>query len=172
MDHATAKTSEMIAVCYRCFYRGPAHADPNGNVFEGTCPACDFALILETVEPSKERHIEDILARYSVRQGAPRLPGIRTHHGLDHPHPIDEVPARPRFFAVGTAQSNEDVPGWSAMVPKVAPRVPSTLEQATPVATDSPAQVAKRGLRAVEVLCVVLGALAAGVGAAFLSTAF
>ncbi len=170
MDQATANTAEMIAVCYRCFYRGPAHTDPQGNVFEGTCPACDFALILETAEPTSERHIEDILARYSVRQGAPRLPGIRTHHDLD------QVPLRPRFFAVGTAQSNQDVPGWSAMVPQVAERAarpPSVVEPAPPAAEVRAAQeVAKRGLRAVEVLCVVLGALAAGVGAAFLSTAF
>lgn len=174
----------MTAVCYRCFYRGPA-----GEASK--CPACDFALIVEAAEPTAERHIEDILSRYSVRDRAPKLPGIATHHGLPGA-------PRPKFFAVGTVPPPHEVP--AASTPGLTSRVPSTLAPqgapaprptrpssdmeiaeleatalvASPVACQlsSGTTTLRTGVRAVEILCVVLGALAAGIGAAVLHTAF
>ncbi|MBT8491446.1 MAG: hypothetical protein KJO07_00180 [Deltaproteobacteria bacterium] len=159
----------MTAVCYRCFYRGPAQDDQR-------CPACDFALITEADEPTCEKHLADIMGRYSVRAGAPKLPGIKTHHGLPGA-------ARQRFFAVGTvappdepeseaAVVRQDAGPVTTTVPKVVRLAPQAEKRAdTDVRGGTAVGLARRSFGALEVACVLLGALAAGVGAAFLGTA-
>jgi len=57
------------AVCYQCSYEGRE---------QGTrCPVCKFPLILEPeTTPPGGRRLEDILARGTIRDGGPPLPGV------------------------------------------------------------------------------------------------
>lgn len=163
MSESTGQTSpEMIAVCYRCFYRGPAAGSSK-------CPACQFALITEAAEPTQVRHLEDIFARYSVRSEAPALPGVGVHPGLDR------HPPRARFFAVGTLQDELLTSGEAEVVVEEAPAPApeeSADEDARAVGIEAPTP--RRSwyrARVLELFCLALAAAAAGVGAAFLHTA-
>lgn len=57
------------AVCYKCSYEGQEG--------QTRCPVCQFPVILEPEKsPPGGFRLEDILARKSVHEGAPPLPGV------------------------------------------------------------------------------------------------
>jgi len=165
----------MLAVCYRCFFQGEAND-------ELRCPECDFALIIESREPTSIKHIEDIFSRYSVRMGAPGLPGVKpkTHSGL-----------APKFLAMGTgvnaptpsaevltmSRQHQVAAGSSVSAMPMPPPIPIQARQTMdedwmPVRYPRPdtAVVYKRGISVREIFCVALAALVSGAGAAFLMT--
>jgi hypothetical protein len=63
------KSATFKAVCYQCSFEGRSETS--------LCPVCSFPVILEpeTTPPGGFR-LEDILARETVRDGGPPLPGV------------------------------------------------------------------------------------------------
>ena len=63
------KSATFKAVCYQCSFEG--------RIETSLCPVCSFPVILEPENtPPGGFRLEDILARDTVRDGGPPLPGV------------------------------------------------------------------------------------------------
>jgi hypothetical protein len=136
------------SVCYQCSFEGRGEAS--------RCPVCRFPMILEPENtPPGGQRLEDILARASVRDGGPPLPGV------DAGKRKAQLLAEARRERRATARA---APGQ---------RRKATTRRELPLRAPTEVELPiRRGIRAIKYGLLCASALAVGVVAAALQSGF
>ena len=143
------------SVCYQCSYEARGESS--------RCPVCKFPMILEPENtPPGGQRLEDILARATVRDGGPPLPGVDA--GKRKAQLLAEARRERRATARAASSS-----GASAQPTR--PRQTTRRDLPLPAPADERMELPiSRGIRAVKYGLLCASALAAGVALAALQS--